>query len=114
MPDIFTEEAGPVSITDIGAIANLGGTALIAVLFFWVLTKRMPQQESEYRKDIQLVTSAFQQELKAERDARYKQQETFSDAVKQLSASTLGSFERIIEEVREIKNGHSSRSEKTG
>lgn len=92
--------------------ANLGGSGVIAAILWWVLTKRMPEQEKAYRDDIRHIVTEFTKErrddrvtwetqLREERTSRENQNEAFRKAVIQVSEQTKEVCDEVIQRMND-------------
>lgn len=89
-------------------VGGLGGSALLGVLFYWVLTKQMPLLQTQFHETLKEERQQFREALDKERESRERiSEKTFMehrDAVKQIIERDERRHDLVIAEIRSIKS----------
>jgi flagellar biosynthesis component FlhA len=88
-------------------IGGLGGSALLGVLFYYVLTKQMPEVQKQFHETLREERQQFRDALDKERDSREKiAEKTFlehREAVKSIIEHDERRHDNLIMEIRQIR-----------
>lgn len=89
-------------------VGGLGGSALLGVLFYYVLTKQMPHLQKEFHETLREERQQFRDALDKERESRERiAEKTFTEhreAVKQIIERDERRHDLVIAEIRSIRS----------
>lgn len=88
-------------------VGGLGGSALLGVLFYWVLTKQMPLLQTQFHETLKEERQQFREALDKERESRERVAEkTFTEhreAVRSIIEHDEKRHDNLVMEIRQIR-----------
>jgi len=88
-------------------VGGLGGSALLGVLFYWVLTKQMPLLQTQFNETLKEERQQFREALDKERESRERVAEkTFTEhreAVRSIIERDEKRHDNLVMEIRQIR-----------